>query len=131
MEQLIRPTGLIDPEVEIHPIDGQIDDLISRINDTADKEARVLATTLTKKMAESLTAYLTERHIKVKYMHSDVDTPERVEIIAGLRRGEFDVLVGINLLESSVWIFPKCSWWLFSTRQRGIFAQRNLTYSRL
>lgn len=102
VEQLIRPTGLIDPEVEIHPIDRQIDDLISRINDTVDKEARVLVTTLTKKMAESLTAYLTERHIKVKYMHSDVDTLERVEIIAGLRRGEFDVLVGINLLREGL-----------------------------
>ena len=102
VEQLIRPTGLIDPEVEIHPIDGQIDDLISRINDTVDKEARVLVATLTKKMAESLTAYLTERHIKVKYMHSDVDTLERVEIIAGLRRGEFDVLVGINLLREGL-----------------------------
>ncbi|MDE7208741.1 MAG: excinuclease ABC subunit UvrB [Clostridia bacterium] len=102
VEQLIRPTGLIDPEVEIHPIDGQIDDLISRINDTVDKKARVLVTTLTKKMAESLTAYLTERHIKVKYMHSDVDTLERVEIIAGLRRGEFDVLVGINLLREGL-----------------------------
>ncbi|MDE7191394.1 MAG: excinuclease ABC subunit UvrB [Clostridia bacterium] len=102
VEQLIRPTGLIDPQVEIHPIDGQIDDLISRINDTVDKKARVLVTTLTKKMAESLTAYLTERHIKVKYMHSDVDTLERVEIIAGLRRGEFDVLVGINLLREGL-----------------------------
>ncbi len=102
VEQLIRPTGLIDPEVEIHPIDGQIDDLISRINDTVDKKARVLVTTLTKKMAESLTAYLTERHIKVKYMHSDIDTLERVEIIAGLRKGEFDVLVGINLLREGL-----------------------------
>ncbi|MDE5756574.1 MAG: excinuclease ABC subunit UvrB, partial [Clostridia bacterium] len=102
VEQLIRPTGLIDPQVEIHPIDGQIDDLISRINDTVDKKARVLVTTLTKKMAESLTAYLTERHIKVKYMHSDIDTLERVEIIAGLRKGEFDVLVGINLLREGL-----------------------------
>lgn len=102
VEQLIRPTGLIDPEVEIHPIDGQIDDLISRINETVDKKARVLVTTLTKKMAESLTAYLTERHIKVKYMHSDIDTLERVEIIAGLRKGEFDVLVGINLLREGL-----------------------------
>lgn len=102
VEQLIRPTGLIDPQVEIHPIDGQIDDLISRINETVDKKARVLITTLTKKMAESLTAYLTERHIKVKYMHSDIDTLERVEIIAGLRKGEFDVLVGINLLREGL-----------------------------
>lgn len=102
VEQLIRPTGLIDPEVEIRPIEGQIDDLISRINDTVDKKARVLVTTLTKKMAESLTAYLTERHIKVKYMHSDIDTLERIEIIAGLRKGEFDVLVGINLLREGL-----------------------------
>ena len=102
VEQLIRPTGLIDPEVEIRPIEWQIDDLISRINDTVDKKARVLVTTLTKKMAESLTAYLTERHIKVKYMHSDIDTLERIEIIAGLRKGEFDVLVGINLLREGL-----------------------------
>lgn len=102
VEQLIRPTGLIDPEVEIRPIEGQIDDMISRINDTVDKKARVLVTTLTKKMAESLTAYLTERHIKVKYMHSDIDTLERIEIIAGLRKGEFDVLVGINLLREGL-----------------------------
>lgn len=102
VEQLIRPTGLIDPEVEIHPIEGQIDDLISRINTTVEKKARVLVTTLTKKMAESLTAYLTERHIKVKYMHSDIDTLERVDIIAGLRKGEFDVLVGINLLREGL-----------------------------
>ncbi len=102
VEQLIRPTGLIDPEVTICPIDGQIDDLISRINDTVEKKARVLVTTLTKKMAESLTSYLTERHIKVKYMHSDVDTLERIEIIAGLRKGEFDVLVGINLLREGL-----------------------------
>lgn len=102
VEQLIRPTGLIDPEVEIRPIEGQIDDLISRINDTVDQKARVLVTTLTKKMAESLTAYLTERHIKVKYMHSDIDTLERIEIIAGLRKGEFDVLVGINLLREGL-----------------------------
>ncbi len=102
VEQLIRPTGLIDPEVEIRPIEGQIDDLISRINDTVEKKARVLVTTLTKKMAESLTAYLTERHIKVKYMHSDIDTLERIEIIAGLRKGEFDVLVGINLLREGL-----------------------------
>ncbi len=102
VEQLIRPTGLIDPEVEIRPIEGHIDDLISRINDTVDKKARVLVTTLTKKMAESLTAYLTERHIKVKYMHSDIDTLERIEIIAGLRKGEFDVLVGINLLREGL-----------------------------
>lgn len=102
VEQLIRPTGLVDPVVEIHKIDGQIDDLISEINKTVSKKARVLVTTLTKKMAESLTAYLTEQHLKVKYMHSDIDTLERIEIIAGLRRGDFDVLVGINLLREGL-----------------------------
>lgn len=102
VEQLIRPTGLIDPEVEIHKIDGQIDDLISEINKVVAKKARVLVTTLTKKMAESLTAYLTEQHLRVKYMHSDIDTLERIEIIAGLRRGDFDVLVGINLLREGL-----------------------------
>lgn len=102
VEQLIRPTGLIDPVVETHKIDGQIDDLISEINKVVAKKARVLVTTLTKKMAESLTAYLTEQHLRVKYMHSDIDTLERIEIIAGLRRGDFDVLVGINLLREGL-----------------------------
>ena len=102
VEQLIRPTGLIDPVVEIHKIDGQIDDLISEINKVVAKKARVLVTTMTKKMAESLTAYLTEQHLRVKYMHSDIDTLERIEIIAGLRRGDFDVLVGINLLREGL-----------------------------
>ena len=102
VEQLIRPTGLVDPVVEIHKIDGQIDDLISEINKVVAKKARVLVTTLTKKMAESLTAYLTEQHLRVKYMHSDIDTLERIEIIAGLRRGDFDVLVGINLLREGL-----------------------------
>ena len=102
VEQLIRPTGLVDPIVEIHKIDGQIDDLISEINKVVAKKARVLVTTLTKKMAESLTAYLTEQHLRVKYMHSDIDTLERIEIIAGLRRGDFDVLVGINLLREGL-----------------------------
>lgn len=101
-EQLIRPTGLLDPEVEIRPIAGQIDDLISEINLITDQKGRVLITTLTKKMAESLTEYLKEKHIKVRYMHSDIDTLERVEIISGLRKGDFDVLVGINLLREGL-----------------------------
>ncbi len=102
VEQLIRPTGLLDPEVEVCKVDGQIDDLISRINTNVDEGGRVLVTTLTKKMAESLTEYLKERHIKVKYMHSDIDTLERIEIIQGLRKGDFDVLVGINLLREGL-----------------------------
>lgn len=101
-EQLIRPTGLLDPVVEVRPIKGQIDDLISEINKTVEGGGRVLVTTLTKKMAESLTSYLSEHHIKVKYMHSDIDTLERINIITGLRRGEFDVLVGINLLREGL-----------------------------
>ncbi len=101
-EQVIRPTGLVDPVVEIHEIDGQIDDLMSNINEQLEKEGRVLVTTLTKKMAESLTDYLKENHYKVKYMHSDIDTLERITIINGLRSGEFDVLVGINLLREGL-----------------------------
>lgn len=102
VEQLIRPTGLLDPEVEVVATEGQIDDLISRINTNVEKGGRVLVTTLTKKMAESLTEYLKERRIKVRYMHSDVDTLERIDIIQGLRKGDFDVLVGINLLREGL-----------------------------
>lgn len=102
VEQLIRPTGLIDPEVEVRKIEGQIDDLISEIKKQTADGGRVLVTTLTKKMAESLTLFLTEQGIKVKYMHSDVDTLDRIELISGLRKGEFDVLVGINLLREGL-----------------------------
>ena len=102
VEQLIRPTGLLDPEVTIRPVEGQIDDLLSEIHIQTKNGGRVLVTTLTKKMAESLTQYLSEQHVKVKYMHSDVDTLDRIEIISGLRRGDFDVLVGINLLREGL-----------------------------
>ena len=102
VEQLIRPTGLLDPEVTVRPVEGQIDDLLSEIHVQTEKGGRVLVTTLTKKMAESLTEYLKEQHVRVKYMHSDVDTLDRIEIIAGLRRGDFDVLVGINLLREGL-----------------------------
>ena len=102
VEQVIRPTGLLDPEVEVRPIDGQIDDLIGEINARAAKEERVLVTTLTKKMAEDLTVYLQKAGIKVRYMHSDVGTMERMEIIRDLRLGKFDVLVGINLLREGL-----------------------------
>ncbi|MBR3975017.1 MAG: excinuclease ABC subunit UvrB [Clostridia bacterium] len=101
-EQIIRPTGLLDPEIDVRPVEGQIDDLISEINiRTANKE-RVLITTLTKKMAENLTDYLIDYGIKVRYMHYDIDTIERMEIIRDLRLGEFDVLVGINLLREGL-----------------------------
>lgn len=101
-EQVIRPTGLLDPEISVRPVEGQIDDLVSEINERAAKVERVLVTTLTKHMAEDLTAYLENLDIKVRYMHHDVDTIERMEIIRGLRLGEFDVLVGINLLREGL-----------------------------
>ncbi len=102
VEQVIRPTGLVDPEVIVKPTDGQIDDLISEINVRAAVKERVLVTTLTKKMAEDLTSYLEEMGIKVRYMHHDIDTVERMKIIRDLRLGEFDVLVGINLLREGL-----------------------------
>ena len=101
-EQIIRPTGLPDPEIFVRPIEGQIDDLLSEIYTRADKKERVLVTTLTKKMAEDLTDYLRSMGIKVKYMHSDVETLERLEIVRDLRLGVFDVLVGINLLREGL-----------------------------
>jgi excinuclease ABC subunit B len=102
VEQVIRPTGLIDPVIEIRPAQGQVDDLIGEIRKVIDRKERVLVTTLTKRMAEELTQYLAELAIKVRYMHSDVETLERVAIVTGLRRGEFDVLVGINLLREGL-----------------------------
>lgn len=102
VEQIIRPTGLVDPPVEVRKIDGQIDDLIGEINRVVANEGRVLVTTLTKKMAESLTEYLKEKDIRVRYMHSEIDTLERIEIVNSLRQGEFDVLVGINLLREGL-----------------------------
>lgn len=101
-EQVIRPTGLLDPEIEVKPTDDQMDDLVSEINIRTEKQERVLVTTLTKKMAEDLTQYLKGFDIKVRYMHSDIDTIERMEIIRDLRLGEFDVLVGINLLREGL-----------------------------
>jgi excinuclease ABC subunit B len=102
VEQVIRPTGLLDPKVEVRPVEGQIDDLIGEINERTQRQERVLVTTLTKKMAEDLTAYLKNVGIKVRYMHHDIDTIERMEIIRDLRLGSFDVLVGINLLREGL-----------------------------
>ncbi len=102
VEQIIRPTGLLDPTVEVRPIEGQIDDIISEINDRIEREERVFITTLTKRMAEDLTDYLEEVGIKVKYLHSDIKTLERTEIIRDLRLGVFDVLIGINLLREGI-----------------------------
>ena len=102
VEQVIRPTGLLDPEVEVRPVEGQIDDLLSEINERVQKGERVLVTTLTKKMAENLTAYMENMGVKIRYMHHDIDTIERMEIVRDLRLGEFDVLVGINLLREGL-----------------------------
>ena len=102
VEQVIRPTGLLDPKIEVKPIKTQIEDLMLEIQKVVEHNARVLVTTLTKKMAESLTTYLQEHNFKTKYMHSEIDTMERVEIVNGLRAGEFDVLVGINLLREGL-----------------------------
>ena len=102
VEQVIRPTGLLDPQVEVRPVAGQIDDLIGEINARSARNERVLVTTLTKRMAEDLTAYLTKAGVKVRYMHHDVETIERMELIRDLRLGEFDVLVGINLLREGL-----------------------------
>ena len=102
VEQVIRPTGLLDPKVEVRPVEGQIDDLIGEINTRTQRNERVLITTLTKKMAEDLTAYLQNTGIKVRYMHHDIDTIERMEIMRDLRLGTFDVLVGINLLREGL-----------------------------
>lgn len=102
VEQIIRPTGLFDPEIEVRPIKGQIDDLVGEINKRIDRDERVFVTTLTKKMAEDLTDYLKDLGIKVRYLHSDIKTLERLEIIRDLRLGKFDVLIGINLLREGI-----------------------------
>jgi excinuclease ABC subunit B len=102
VEQVIRPTGLVDPKIVLKPVRGQIDDLLEEINSRADRNERVLVTTLTKKMAEDLTEYLQERKVRVRYLHSEVDTLRRVELLRELRLGEYDVLVGINLLREGL-----------------------------
>ena len=102
VEQIIRPTGLVDPEIVVRPATGQVDDLLGEIRSSVEKNQRVLVTTLTKKMAESLTQYLRELDVRVEYLHSDVDTLDRIKLIRGLRTGEFDVLVGINLLREGL-----------------------------
>jgi len=102
VEQLVRPTGLVDPEVEVRPATHQVDDVLQEIRIRVEKHERVLITTLTKRMAEQLTDYLSDNGVKVRYLHSDIDTVERVEIIRDLRLGAFDVLVGINLLREGL-----------------------------
>ena len=101
-EQVIRPTGLLDPEVEVRPVEGQIDDLIGEVNKEVARKNKILITTLTKRMAEDLTDYMRELGIRVRYLHSDIDTLERTEIIRDMRLDVFDVLVGINLLREGL-----------------------------
>ena len=102
VEQIVRPTGLVDPEVQVRPTRGQVDDLMEEIRKRVEHDQRVLVTTLTKKMAEDLTDYLIEMGMRVRYLHSEVDTIQRIEILRDLRLGEFDVLVGINLLREGL-----------------------------
>jgi excinuclease ABC subunit B len=102
VEQIIRPTGLVDPEVEIRPVRGQIDDLLAEIRDRAQKDERVLVTTLTKRMAEDLAGYYSEVGVRCRYMHSEIETLERVRLLRDLRKGEYDVLIGINLLREGL-----------------------------
>lgn len=102
VDQVVRPTGLVDPEIEVRPVETQVDDLLSEVRLRSERDQRVLVTTLTKRMAEDLTDYLTDHGVRVRYLHSDIDTVERVEIIRDLRAGEFDVLVGINLLREGL-----------------------------
>ncbi len=102
VEQVIRPTGVLDPIVEVRPTDGQVDDLLGEIRTRAEKQERVLVTTLTKRMAEDLTDYLAENGVRVRYLHSEIHSLERIEIIQDLRNGEYDVLVGVNLLREGL-----------------------------
>ena len=101
-EQVIRPTGVLDPIVEVRPTEGQVDDLLGEIRLRADRKERVLVTTLTKRMAEDLTDYLAENKVRVRYLHSEIHSIERIEIIQDLRNGEYDVLVGVNLLREGL-----------------------------
>src|SRR5690606_15932083 len=102
VEQLVRPTGLVDPEVEVRPVRTQVDDVLSEIRRCVERNERVLITTITKRMPAELTEYLDEHKVKVRYLHSDIDTVERMELIRDLRLGKFDVLVGINLLREGL-----------------------------
>ena len=102
VEQILRPTGLLDPEVDVRPVEGQVDDLLGEIRKVVKKKGKVLVTTLTKRMAEDLTKYLKEVGVRVRYLHSDIDTLERSEIIRDMRLDVFDVLVGINLLREGL-----------------------------
>ena len=128
VEQIVRPTGLVDPEVIVKPTKGQIDDLIDQVNDRVTRGDRVLVTTLTKKMAEDLTDYLLEQGLRVRYLHSNIDTIQRIEILRGLRLGEFDVLVGINLLREGLDLPGGVAGRHPRRRQGGVPAQRDVAH---
>lgn len=129
VEQIIRPTGLLDPEITVRPVEGQIDDLLSEVKLMAQRGYRTLATTLTKRMAETLTEYLDSMGVRVRYMHSDIETMERMEIIRDLRLGEFDVLVGINLLREGLDL-PEVGLVAILDADKGrLFAQRDKPYT--
>ena len=102
IEQIIRPTGVLDPEIFVRPTEGQVDDLLGEIKQRVKRQERVLITTLTKRMSEDLTEYFQERDIKVRYLHSEIKSIERIEILQALRNGEFDVLIGVNLLREGL-----------------------------
>ncbi len=129
VEQIIRPTGLIDPPVEMRPVKGQIDDLLHEIRERVDKGERVLVTTLTKRMAEDLAEYYAEVGVKCRYMHSEIETLERVKILRDLRKGEFDVLIGINLLREGLDLARSFAGGNSRCRQRRIPAFRRLADS--
>lgn len=122
-EQVIRPTGLLDPSVEVRPTEGQIDDLIGEIKARVERKERVLVTTLTKKMAENLTEYLGGRDIKCRYMHYSVETIERMELLRDLRLGVYDVLIGINLLREGLDLPEVSLVAILDADQRGLPAQ--------
>jgi len=123
------PPDLVDPEVEVRPASSQVDDVLQEIRIRVDKNERVLITTLTKRMAEQLTDYLTDNGVKVRYLHSDVDTVERVEILRDLRLGTFDVLVGINLLREGLDIPEVSLVAILDADKEGLFAFRTLAHS--
>ena len=129
VEQVVRPTGLVDPEVEVRPVATQVDDVLSEINLRVDKNERVLITTLTKRMSEDLTDYLSEHGVRVRYLHSDIDTVERMEIIRDLRLGEFDVLVGINLLREGLDMPEVSLVAILDADKEGFFAIRSFINS--
>ena len=124
VELVIRPTGLVDPPIEVRPVLGQVDDMLHEIRVRVTRNERILITTLTKRMAEDLAEYYEDLEVRVRYMHSDIDTVERIEILRDLRLGEFDVLVGINLLREGLDI-PECAFYRFGRSVGPLFSPAN------